>query len=219
MDLSLTQRGYALATLVVTFLGVAGPARSQLVEGEAACGPLQNAYGPFDYRYAARSQTYVVERYHFTREIELLSPAIGVGSLAADLDYTLRAIPNHHRALAALSKLAARVKRPRLPSANYPTDCYFDRAMRFAPDDAMTQLLFGLHLIRTGRSELARPILDQAAASDLNDPNFHYNLGLAYLEIKEYDKALQRAKTAYAMGWPLPGLRDRLKREGKWRDD
>lgn len=207
-----------MVALVLALFGTS-PGRAQLLEGEVACGSLQNGYGPFDFRYAARSQTYIVERYHFTPEIESLNPKIEAGSLADDLDYTLRAIPNHHRALATMSKLTARVKRPQLHRARYPTDCYFDRALRFAPDDAMAKLLFGLHLIRTERSSLARPILDQAAASDLDDANFHYNLGLAYLEVKEYDKALQRAKAAYALGWPLPGLRDRLKREGKWRED
>jgi tetratricopeptide (TPR) repeat protein len=49
-----------------------------------------------------------------------------------------------------------------------------------------------------------------------DDLNVHYNLGLAYFELKDYDQALEHAKRAYALGHPLPGLRDKLKRAGKW---
>ena len=43
-------------------------------------------------------------------------------------------------------------------------------------------------------------------------------VAFAYADMKEYDKAIEHAKAAYALGHPLPGLRDRLKRAGKWVD-
>ena len=56
-------------------------------------------------------------------------------------------------------------------------------------------------------------------ALDLNpdDINAHYNLGLAFFDLKEYDKANEQAQTSYALGAPLPGLRDKLMRAGAWK--
>jgi hypothetical protein len=45
-----------------------------------------------------------------------------------------------------------------------------------------------------------------------------YNLGLAYVEIKRYPEALEAAHKAYALGFPLPGLRDRLKSVNAWKE-
>ena len=48
--------------------------------------------------------------------------------------------------------------------------------------------------------------------------NAHYNLGLAYFETGDYDTALAKARQARALGFPLPGLADKLKAKGKWKD-
>ena len=48
------------------------------------------------------------------------------------------------------------------------------------------------------------------------DPTINYNAGLAYLKKKEYDKARQHAKKAYELGFPLPGLKNKLVEAGKW---
>jgi tetratricopeptide (TPR) repeat protein len=47
--------------------------------------------------------------------------------------------------------------------------------------------------------------------------NMHYNIGLAYFELRDYDKALAHAKKAYEQGFTLPGLRDKLTQAGKWQ--
>src|SRR5437867_1540176 len=66
------------------------------------CGnPFQNAYGPFDYRTATGDQKTIVEAHHFTSEVESLHAGI-TGSIGAEIDYTLRAFPNHPRALMAM---------------------------------------------------------------------------------------------------------------------
>ena len=44
------------------------------------------------------------------------------------------------------------------------------------------------------------------------------DLGLAYADLKQYDKALESAHRAYGAGFPLPGLKNKLKRAGKWRE-
>jgi hypothetical protein len=47
----------------------------------------------------------------------------------------------------------------------------------------------------------------------------HYNLGLLYVRSGEYAEARTHAGRAYALGYPLPGLRDQLDRAGQWRSD
>ena len=45
----------------------------------------------------------------------------------------------------------------------------------------------------------------------------HYDLGLAYLDIRDYASANREAHAAYRLGYPLPGLRLRLERMGRWK--
>ena len=52
----------------------------------------------------------------------------------------------------------------------------------------------------------------------MDSPTLQYNLGLAYLDVKQYDEALSHAHRAYEMGVTLPGLRNRLKAAGQWRE-
>ncbi|MDB5976030.1 MAG: hypothetical protein JWR07_2790, partial [Nevskia sp.] len=50
------------------------------------------------------------------------------------------------------------------------------------------------------------------AGVDLAPENatINYNLGLIYMKTKQYDKAAEYADKAYALGFPLPGLRNQL---------
>jgi hypothetical protein len=43
-------------------------------------------------------------------------------------------------------------------------------------------------------------------------------MGFIFYDLKEYDKALTYTHKAYQLGFPLPGLRDELKRTGKWTE-
>jgi hypothetical protein len=51
-----------------------------------------------------------------------------------------------------------------------------------------------------------------------NSANIHYNIGLTYLELNRFDEALRHAHTAYRLGFPLPGLKQKLQRVGKWTE-
>lgn len=184
---------------------------------DASCGSLENGYGPFDYR-TAKNKLGIVERHHFTREVEALKRGSTSAYPGSDLDYTLRAFPNHHRALMSMMGLVTKEKTHRPRGVSYQAECYFVRAERFRPDDGMVKMIHGLFLMRDGKEEAAIRKLEQARGSQENNANFHYNLGLAYFELKQYDKALESAHQAYAMNFPLPGLRDKLVRVGHWRD-
>jgi hypothetical protein len=191
-----------------------------LVSGARAqgCGELKNAYGPFDYRTATEVQRITVEKAHFTPRVEALTEGESTAYIGGDLDYTLRAFPNHPRALLALVKLAEREARDPPRGSRYTVDCWFDRAIRFAPNDGQVRVIYGVRLLKQGRTDAAVEQLEQARKIAGDDPNVHYNLGLAYFDLKDYDKALQHAHEAYRLGFPLPGLRNKLKQSGMWRE-
>lgn len=180
------------------------------------CGSLQNAYGPFDYR-TQRHKLEIVEAYHFDEGVESLQRGKS-GRLGGDIDYTLRASPNHPRALMAMTRLAQREKTEKPQSANYSVACYFDRAVRFAPDDATVRTLFAVYLNKKGQKTKAIEQLKAAEKYAGRSANVAYNMGLVYLDLNDFENALKYARIAYDGGFPLPGLRNRLKRAGKWRD-
>lgn len=186
--------------------------------GELDCGPLQNHFGPFDYRSSPPEQRRLVEGTHFTPKVESLRGGNTTITPGGDMGYTLNVFPNHHRALMALIKLSEREKTDKPRGMGHTVACWFDRAERFRSDDAMVKMLHGIYLIRKGKTQAAADKLEQASALAGENANINYNLGLAYFDLKQYDKALENAHMAYALGFPLPGLRDKLKRAGKWSE-
>ena len=94
--------------------------------------------------------------------------------------------------------------------------CVFERAFRMHPKDPTPRLLYGLFFHRMGNLKRA---LDQYQIAAKLRPNWaeaHYNIGLIYLRQKNYAAARKHAKRAYALGYPLPALRNKLKKAGHW---
>lgn len=180
------------------------------------CGKIGDGYGPFDYR-TQKKELQIVEGAHFTPVVERLEGGSASATGGGDIDYTLRASPNHHRALKAMMELARKEKRDPPSGSRYSVSCWFMRGEVYRPDDAMVKVLHGIFLLRSGRKVEAVAKLQEAESLDENDANIHYNLGLAYFDVGQYEKSLQSAHRAYAAGFPLPGLREKLKRVGKWR--
>lgn len=79
-------------------------------------------------------------------------------------------------------------------------------------------MIYGIYLLKLGRSLEAVEHLKKATELAGDSANVHYNLGLAYVELREFDKAVEHAHRAYSLGFELPGLRNKLERAGKWRD-
>lgn len=183
--------------------------------GDSGCGTLDNHFGPFDYRID-KTQAQAVESAHFTPDIESLRHG-KTGSLGAELDYTLRALPNHHRALMAMVRLGLRDNTERPHGARYKVECWLIRGEVFRDDDPMVKMVYGVYLLRKGRNQDAVAKLEAADALGEDNVNLHYNLGLAYVKLGRYDDALRKAHQAYAGGFPLPGLRQQLERAGHWR--
>jgi tetratricopeptide (TPR) repeat protein len=187
----------------------------------AYCGtPLEmNHWGmPVDYRDPKESyKRNIVERYHFTPEIENLQKGLNV-PLPGDIHYTLIQLVNHHRALQSMANW--QVKHPRKDTDDfYPADCYFERALAFTPNDPLIYMIWGNYVYRIKDYDRAVLIYQRAEELAPNDPEVQYNLGLLNIELKNYDKAKDYAQKAYAQRYPLPGLRNKLKRLGISLDD
>ncbi|WP_056400999.1 type IV pilus biogenesis/stability protein PilW [Massilia sp. Root418] len=204
-----------LAAAALAMLAQPAQARKK----EPYCGNLDNAYGPYDYRKGAGELAFnlrLVESAHFTADVE--NGIKGRSStLSGDIDYTLRAFPNHALALGTVIRVASRDKKSLfLPGGTRPVECYFDRAVRFAPDDASTHTLYGSYLLSVGRDAEALPRYLTAAELDPDNPSTNYNLGLVYFKNKDMVNANRYAQKAYALGFPLPGLKNMLVQAGKW---
>lgn len=141
------------------------------------------------------------------------------GTIAGDISYTLAVFPNHPRALHAMSNLALRQRTAHLVDSKYSVDCWFDRAFRFRSNDPIPRMIYGAYLLKTGKTEEAVKSLEMAAEIGPDDGNINYNLGLAYFESKQYEKSLEHAHIAERQGFRLPGLKNKLIRAGKWRND
>jgi tetratricopeptide (TPR) repeat protein len=210
------RRGFATAILGVAALGA--PMVAAHGQAMSACGSLQNAFGPFDYRTATAQQRATVENFHFTPDVETLRKGASSMRIGADLNYTLRVFPNHPRALLAMMRLGERERKPTPNGAAYTVECYFARAIRFAPDDPSVRLLYGTFLLRSDKHQAAIEQLKLAEQYAGPDGNVYYNLGLAYFDLKDYGKARDYAKRAYELGFTLPGLKNKLQSVGQWRD-
>ncbi|WP_210544206.1 tetratricopeptide repeat protein [Rhodoferax sp. PAMC 29310] len=186
-------------------------------ENSSNCGSIQNHYGPFDYR-TQRDQLEVVERYHFTPVIAALIQIRGNTNLSQDIAYTLHTSPNHHRALMALVRLGERMKTPQPVGLVRPIECYFDRAIRFAPDDTLVRVLYSQFLTKQSRKVEAIGQLDTAVVVAKDNGFSHFNIGLAFFDMGEYEKALKQAHKAAELGFNREELADQLRGANKWQD-
>jgi len=180
------------------------------------CGSLSSNYGPYDYR-TDKPKLGIVERHHFTAQVETLRGGLTAVTPGPDLEYTLKTFPNHHRALVAVVRYAKRLGGARhLPHMQYTVDCHFDRALRFREDDEVVRMLFASWLGETGRREAGLKQLDLVKAN--GNAFTIYNLGMVHAELGAYEKALELAHASYAMGFSRPTLQRILQKAGHWRD-
>jgi tetratricopeptide (TPR) repeat protein len=214
-----TKVRWLLLSILLPAMGTTSMADAQELD-ELRCGPLRppGQYGPYDYRTATVEQKSLVEGAHFSKQNELLIKGTSQERPGPDIDYTLRAFPNHPRALKSVMDLAFREKTNKPFGTRYITECWFNRALRFTPDDPQVHLIYGIFLLKSGKNKEAVEQLETARSLGLDSANFQYNLGLVYFQAHEYDKARAQAYKAKELGYELEGLKNLLTRAGQWRE-
>lgn len=214
---------FLVAALIVAACG------SALAQVSAVgCGALANAFGPFDYRpdrdksdnpmpHHERRKLVEETGRHFSPRIEsLVGPESG--PIGMELDYTLRVFPNHHRALVAVMKYGEKMNSPQPATLPRPVECYFERAVRFQPDDTTARLLYASFLLRGKRKSEALAHIELARVHAGDNAFTHYNVGLILLDAGEPEQALIHAHRALGLGLAREGLKEKLVGLGKWRE-
>jgi hypothetical protein len=181
----------------------------------ALCGgPLNdnNFHRPIDVNdQADQGKVDLVVRFHFTPEVAALIRG-STSKLPGDIHYTLRHIPNHYGALYSMARY--QLKNPGESDRYFTVDCYFERAFAFRPKDARLYMLYGTYLHRAKRLDQALAAYTHAEELGLDSPELYYNRGLLEFERDNLDEAAAYAAKAYAGGYPLPALRDKLDKAG-----
>jgi len=183
------------------------------------CRGTEEGYGPFDWRRTTEQNRRLVEKIHFTADVESLRKG-STGSVEHDLDYTLMAFPNHHRALWAYAKnwierypeVSLSYRTELAKQGTPPPECYFIRAIKAVPGDPVVRMAFGVYLHKRDKLDLA---LEQyEAVEQMNDSyaELAYNMGLLYLERRDITKARTYSDKATALGYPLRGLDRELRK-------
>jgi tetratricopeptide (TPR) repeat protein len=150
-----------------------------------------------------------LDRYHYQPAMRQLQQRRYQQALP-DLEFMLRNVPNHPQALAGIGQVGIGLKRPDL------AEQYFRNALERYPKRDETYVIYGVFLQRLGRTNEA--ITAYRKALELNPASGfgHYNLGLAYVDTKDYAQANAHAQKAYQLGVNLPGLRRKLEVVGAW---
>jgi len=161
----------------------------------------------------SESNITIVTNYHFTQDIIRLERGRTGFELYGDLDYTLRALPNHPQALDTVSRFETKRKQlkqyAKIQTAMpYSADCYFQRAFNvFGNKQPQTWMIWGLHKHRQGVYKKAIEFYERAKHGGLQSAELDYYLGLSYFKLKNYSKARVHADLAYEHGYQLPGLK------------
>ena len=182
------------------------------------CGPVRYVdTGTVDYRLKdsdPRTKKAVWDLDHFHTSIaaaEMQTAKPYPGKVVDNLDFALRHSPNHHEALALLIRwdLAGR------PLLGFPgARCSLDWARQFAPEDASIYLYGGNYFWKAKDIPRARAWYQRALELAPELAEAHYNYGLFLFEQGDFAAARDHARTAYATGFPLPGLKEKLAKAG-----
>ncbi len=191
-------------------------AQSEEAAALQGCGNVFDApLGPFDYNDAANAfELNTVNRNHFTPSVERLEAGKSSINVMDDIAFTLRHFPNHHRALNSVARFEIERGIPPFNDSWLSADCWFQRALQFRPNDGVVWLIYANLRARKDQREEALDAYEQALQLLGDSPEVHYNMGLLYLKMADYEAARAHAEKAYAGQYPLQGLRRKLAEKG-----
>lgn len=220
-------RGSILASLFVLIFS-STPSHA----GVHDCGILQNHgdIGPWDYYDPSSSASTGadpmgrikrVENVHFKPGMRNLNTReYDIERLTSEIVYTLAVFPNHPEALISITRLEkmAGGKLPQRTVDVYKPKisayCFFDRALRFRPEQPGVRFSYAIYLHQQGKYVEALDNYKLAEKSFEENPFFQYNLGLLYSDMKNWPKAIEYAERAYTGGALFPGLSQRIEKAG-----
>jgi tetratricopeptide (TPR) repeat protein len=130
-----------------------------------------------------------------------------------DFKFMLRSFPNHPQALLEIGTLALKQNKPEIASP------FYKKAIELYPLTASNYIVYGIFLHQQNEYDKAVDMYKNALKLDPNLSEAHYNLGLSLVKLKKYDDALFHAKKAYELDYPLPGLRNMLKKANAWSNE
>jgi tetratricopeptide (TPR) repeat protein len=222
------QPGSQTRTAMLVALLAAALALPALPSFAEDCGPvpLPGAAGPYDYVDSKYSWNLndISQNHWVPAQRELASGRVQWALY--QLNYLLIRVPNHYPALFELGRIQAQN-----PGISYipalagkdevlefpPTpECYFNRAFRYRPNDPTLVMLFGLYYHQIKDLQSAVVQYRKAEAMDPESSEIQYNMGLVYFDLKDYELSARHARKAYELGYPLAGLKKKLKAVGKW---
>lgn len=209
------------------------------------CSGGPQGFGPFDYndktysvaglytRHGSKTESPLrfVEKAHFTHEVERLIRGRS-SSVPSDIDYTLRAFPNHSRALWSMIEYQLKnnpkkkftrqtLSLPISHTLRYPVpppECYLNRAEAFDSGDATVQIIYGVYLHKRRQHVDALGRYLKGEKLDPLNVELLYNIGLLYTDLGEFNKAKEYADKVYAENYPFTALRERLQKSLKEKD-
>lgn len=178
--------------------------------------------GVFDYTNPEQRKNNlpVVEEYHFSKELQMLLPEKSDGKVdIGGFHYTLRAFPNHHKALNAIMYYQLiNGSNSKMPALTLPVECYMQRAISFAPNDVVSYMLYATYLKKTKHFQQADDYYKKAIQIAPNEPSVNYSYGLFLIDLKKYPEALEQAKLVYKNNYPKQKLKQKLIASGYWKD-
>lgn len=188
----------------------------------APCKGRTPNYGPFDYSKRTTpnpGNLTIVEDRHFTPEIENLLKGNSSATPAGDLDYTLIAWPNHHRALLSAIKYQLNYKaKISKDGPSNSAECYLQRAIHFSPDDPVPYSLYGYLLRKINHQKEAVKYFEKAMELAPKNSKIAYSFSLLLIDLKLYDDALKYAKIAYQNKNAPNGLKHKLQKLEVWTE-
>jgi tetratricopeptide (TPR) repeat protein len=201
----------ALSAVVATGASAEGirPREDRTVE----CGELFNSTGPYDFRDRSKANVWNVNdtwKNHYDPAVARMKTGEYSARVMHDIDFLLRVFPNHYPALTLAMEYEFRGGK----LTHRSTDCYFDRARRFVPNDVKVVIMEASYFRKRGDKARALSSFEDALEMAPTSIDVNYNAGLFLTETGDYERALACARIAYDGGYPLPGLRDKLARAG-----
>lgn len=201
-------------TIFAIAIAIAVPA---LVRAEdlSRCEALEVTTQTYDVNDSASVvPIHTIEINHFTPDVEHLLKG-QTAPLPLDIAFVLRYIPNHYRALSAMSNWQLKNRVPAdMQSKVWTVDCYFERAIVWRPNDPKVHFVYAIYLHRAGRLPDAVQEYAQAERLGESDAEFYYNRGLLEFDLGHLEAARGYADKAYSLGYPLLGLHRKLEHAG-----